>query len=1135
MLKAKSFLALTGAFVVLFAGALGTFANEGEPVTGNLSTDAEVAMKQFQVPPGFKVEVWASEPQLKNPVAFCFDEKGRVYVVETFRLKTCVWDVRSHMNMFDDDLACRTVEDRAAMVHKFLGDKDVDFTKDSDVVQLLEDRAGKGRADHSTVFADGFNSIVDGLGAGVLARKGNVYFANIPNLWLLQDTNHDGKADARTSLSYGYGVHYNLLGHDLHGLRIGPDGRLYFSIGDRGLHVKTKEGKLLDYPDMGTVLRCNQDGSNLEIFAYGVRNPQELVFDDYGNLWTGDNNCDHGDSARLVYVVEGGDSGWRTGNQFSETTPAGVWNAEKLWHLQFPGQAAYILPPVGHIASGPSGLAHYPGTGFPASFKDHFFLCDFRGSSKNSGIHSFTVKPNGASFEMTGRTNFFWDILATDVDFSPDGQMYVADWVQSWDMTQKGRIYRLYHPEAVKDPVVLETKKLIAEGMEKRSNKDLAKLLEHPDQRVRQEAQFELESRAKPMLLGGLAKKSTLWGDAVPVLNGVASASTNQLARIHAIWAIGNISRIADPSVLTRVELMAKDSDPEIRAQIARTVGDSGGKADSDYDLLVGYLKDPSPRVQFFAALGLGKMAKINPAKNAATVRDLFALLRANADKDVYVRHAVVMGLVGLASKSDLVEAAKDSSNSVRMGALLAMRRLQLPEIATFLHDADPLIVLEAARAINDVPIKDAMPQLAALIDHPTQNEPLDWRVINANFRLGDAKNALALANYATQNGATEKVRGEALHALETWAKPLPRERLTGLWKPLAERDGKPATDALRPVIASILSTAPDGVKIAAMHAAQKLSVMESAQALYDIFTNTKSSGNVRVEALKALEELHASTLPEAVKIAVADADENVRKEGNRLKAETQPGDATGTLTAVLEKGTVTEKQGAFATLGTLPGEAVDKLLADWLDKLAAGKVQNEIQFELVEAANKRTSALIKEKLKHYLDAQPKDDEFADFRETLYGGNAELGKKVFMERPEAQCTRCHKVNGEGGEVGPELAGILTRHNREYILESILYPNKQVAPGFESLIVKTKSGSAYGGLLKSENDQELLLITPDDGPVKIKKSDITSREKGQSAMPEGMGTVLSKQDIRNLVEFLAATKQVVAANSKAPAK
>src|SRR5262245_53947884 len=434
-----------------------------EPKVAPASDEAQKAIARFRVPKGLKVDLFAAEPMLANPVAFCIDHQGRFYVAETFRLHKGVTDTRGHMYWLDDDLACRTVADRIAMYKKHHAKK---FAKEygthHDRVRLIEDTDGDGKADRAVVFADGFNDPADGLGSGVLARGKQVWYTNIPHLWLLEDPKQTGKATARKALQSGYGVHVSFIGHDLHGLRFGPDGKLYFSIGDRGLHIETN-GRVLDNPDHGAVLRCNPDGSDLEIVHVGLRNPQELAFDQYGNLFTGDNNADGGDAARWVYVVEGGDSGWRIGYQYLKSL--GAWNAEKLWHTQHETQAAYLVPPLAHIANGPSGLTYHPGvTLLPEQYKDHFFLCDFRGSGGGSGIHAFALKPKGAAFEVVGREQFVWSVLATDCDFGPDGGFYLSDWVDGWGLTGKGRIYKVSAPDRAKDPAVLEVKKLLADG-----------------------------------------------------------------------------------------------------------------------------------------------------------------------------------------------------------------------------------------------------------------------------------------------------------------------------------------------------------------------------------------------------------------------------------------------------------------------------------------------------------------------------------------------------------------------------------------------------------------------------------------------------------------------------------------------
>ncbi len=288
---------------------------------------------------------------------------------------------------------------------------------------------------------------------------------------------------------------------------------------------------------MGAVLRCEPDGSNLEVVAKGLRNPQELAFDQFGNLFTVDNNSDSVDKARVVYIVEGGDSGWRTGYQYgSSLSDRGPFNAEKIWHLPPTEQPAYTVPPLAHITSGPSGLCYnYGATALPEKYKDHFFICDFRGSPGGSNVTSFAFKPKGAAFEVTDVSEAFGSILATDCDFGPDGGFYISDWVDGWNLTGKGRIYRFADPAIEKTSLIVETKKLLAEGFEKRPVAELVKLLEFPDMRVRQAAQFALVANTKGGLeaLIEVAKSGTNQLGAPPCDLGIGHAGTPRLAGGH--------------------------------------------------------------------------------------------------------------------------------------------------------------------------------------------------------------------------------------------------------------------------------------------------------------------------------------------------------------------------------------------------------------------------------------------------------------------------------------------------------------------------------------------------------------------------------------------------------------------------
>ena len=1063
------------------------------------SDEGQLAIKKFELAPGLSIHLFAAEPVLANPVSFSTDGQGRWYVAETFRVYTGVPDASEHLDWVEEDLACRTVEDRLALLHRKYGDHFPELTTFSERIVRIEDEDGDGVADHSTVFADGFNTPLDGIGAGVLARGTNVWFANIPNLWLLQDTNHSGVANNRKSLQYGYGVRVAYMGHDLHGLRMGPDGRLYFSIGDRGLSVKTDHG-VVNNPDSGAVLRCNPDGSKLEIFATGLRNPQELAFDDHGNLFTVDNNSDAGDQARCVYLVEGGDSGWRVGFQFINTpVQRGPWMAEKIWQLRNDEQPAYSLPPLAHIASGPSGLTFSSGTGLPERYRNHFFLCDFRGTANGSGVLSFALRPKGAAFELFDQQQFLWNILSTDVELGADGSVYVLDWVTGWGKTGKGRIYQVSDPERKADPLAAETKRLLAEGMAQRDATELAKWLEFPDQRVRQEAQFALAELNE-----------------VGVLGEVAARGTNDIARLHAIWGLDQIARAkASSDAVAALLPLLGDSDAEVRAQVAKILGEQ--RVAGAYDGLTRLVAESNPRVQSFAAMALGKLGR------PEAVPLLIALLKENADREPYLRHAAVMGLTWLGDTTSLTDALTDASSSVRLGALLALRRLGRSEVANLLDDTEPAIVLEAARAIHDQPIPGALPQLAALIFRPSStSSPLLRRVINANFQLGTPQAAANLVRFAARSDAPDNLRVEALEAVALWPKPPNLDRLLNIYRPPAPHDLALARESVEPLLTPLLATASDPVRAAAISVIDRFGLTHFSETLLPIATNGLATPELRIAALKVLGESPEPDFIPAVRAAVASTNAELRAEGLRQLTRLAPEEAVTAIRAAGDNGSLREQQTALNALASLTNQAATILAREWAHKLAIGNVPKELQLDVIEVASRSDSPEVRAGLKTF-DAARGTNPIAPFSEALFGGDAAAGRKIFFERTDASCLRCHKIGWEGGDVGPNLTGIAQRHPREYLLESMVAPNAQIAAGFESVTLTMKNGSVLAGSVKQETSDWLELNSPEEGFLNLRKTEIAGRQRGLSGMPEGFGQSLSKRDLRDLVEFLASLK------------
>jgi quinoprotein glucose dehydrogenase len=179
---------------------------------------------------------------------------------------------------------------------------------------------------------------------------------------------------------------------------------------------------------------------------------------------------------------------------------------------------------------------------------------------------------------------------------------------------------------------------------------------------------------------------------------------------------------------------------------------------------------------------------------------------------------------------------------------------------------------------------------------------------------------------------------------------------------------------------------------------------------------------------------------------------------------------------------------------------------------------------DLVEAARKRTAPAVTNRLAAYQEWKLPKDHLSPYREALSGGDAARGRKLFYEHAAVACTRCHQIGSDsGGNAGPKLDGIAGRATAEHLLESVVFPNRQISQGFETTMITTRNGGLYAGVVKSEDATSLVIATPDEGDVKLAKFDVKTRERGVSGMPEGFGEILSRRELRDLVAYLSGLR------------
>jgi len=510
------------------------------------------AMAGLIISDSLQATLFAAEPEITNPTNMDIDAKGRIWICEGFNYRP----------MLNED---KTVN------------------KDGDRIVILEDVNGDGVADKTKVFYQG-NDINAALGILVLGNK--VIVSSSPYVFVFTDEDGDDKADKKEILFQGIGGEQH--DHAIHAFVFGPDGKLYFNFGNAGEQlldknnnpVKDKYGVLVNDKGkpfrQGMVIRCNIDGSDLEVLGHNFRNNYEVSVDAFGTLWQSDNDDDGNKSIRINYVMEYGNYGYTdelTGAGWSSTRA----NMEKEinrqhWHQNDPGVVPNMLITG---AGSPTGILVYEGELLPKVYQNQIIHTD----AGPKVVRAYPTTKNGAGYNATmvnlieGKDDWF---RPSDLCVAPDGSLFVADWYdagvgghQRADLTH-GRIYRVTTAkkpnyktnkldvsspetavEALKSPN-MATRYLAwnaIKSFSSKAEKPLYTMLSSSNARFRARAYWALVN------IEGKSKKY------------IAKALTdvNEDVRIVAI----RMARQTEKDYLPILQKLAKDNSPQIRREVA--------------------------------------------------------------------------------------------------------------------------------------------------------------------------------------------------------------------------------------------------------------------------------------------------------------------------------------------------------------------------------------------------------------------------------------------------------------------------------------------------------------------------------------------------------------------------------------
>ena len=995
----------------------------------------DARLKGHYAVPGFKVQIVASEPAIVDPTAMAFDDQGRLYVAE-WRKADRMYDVFDTIKLPEGGTQ-RITRRRKSSV---------------DIDKRLEDRDKDGIYEHSEVVVDGAE-----MPSSIFPWKGALYLTCVGRLEKWSDEDGDGRFETRTIVADGFCGFYH---HWLSGMTLGTDGWLYLTAGDNDNHVVGSDGSRVEISRCGGVIRSRPDGSRMNMFAFGFRNPyRDLAFNSNFDAFVVDNDNEDGSKfqgVRLINPVEEGDYGWRL-------LPGAFCCRPDFDRGAVDGELPGKLPIVAKTGRGaPAGLAVYHGTAFPDRFRDLMIYPDvFR-----KLVRAYEVEPKGGANVLKREIT----LMTADDDLfrpcqtvvGPDGALYVLDWRSNsggagrlWGDGQWGRLYKITWGGTKDEPARTVRPQANWNHVTKAADADLFNMLRDKDYQQADRALRELVERGGKSRAGFLA---LLNDKAAPV-----RARSLGLQGLRQLWN-------SDVEAI----LVAALDDPEfqIRRLAAQALSWEPTKSRPDFvPVLEAHLaRETNGQVLRELALAIGRHATDNPARAAEL---MLTWLHDHAAQDVATRDAFIrsierLGETAVEVVAQTIRLGSESRRSNAVGVFSAMRTepaaRRLPDLVILPNlTADDRLVF--VRMFKDIPLNIPVATVK-LVQYVQAHPELDARI-----ELATLQNV----------------------------------RLAGL----------PATE----LVARLMGDSDESVRIAAIQYASESRFPNLAANLAGRLTDTKLSAAERLAALRALRSTGAGAFDVIAKAAETDANDTTWTVAVlRGLAETNRAKAIPFLEKALSSPSEEVHSDALALLGEQPQTALRLGQLYVEGKLKQGDAPNVLS--ALRKFNSDAHRELQGKIEKQIEESIKSIDRVALAGLVEKANPWRGMGVFLKEGGARCTTCHKMESVGGSVGPALTGAFQSYSVEKLIESILEPSKELKEGYESYKVALKNGRVVSGIKVSQDAKTLVMREASGQELRLDVAEIEEQARESiSLMPLGLVADLSQQELADLLAFL----------------